>query len=164
MLSTMLYTSCGNHRRSVDLGPAISVVTGCLLDNARCPDSIYLSTQEINVLGYDLNPWYSCMQREEAIGSTDFYVDDNVVTSSPSTISNRPVHSYNHSNDWKPPYLSRKGVMYVSYSQVFNSQSQALVFLTTYSSGREIGVSACLFRSDGLSYVFDNCYCRMNPY
>lgn len=161
---TLFFASCANDRIYIDLGPAISSVSGCFENDSRCPDSIFVSTQNISLQDFDLTLWHHCLQQEKSIGDVDLYGNEKVLSHIPSVVYDKKLYSYDHKKDWIPPHQPSQDRLFVSYSEIFSSKKEAIVYVVSYLSGREISVSACVFNRHGSVFEFDDCYCRMNPF
>lgn len=165
-LIALLLTGCGTDRVSIDLGPAVSRVTHCSNLEASCPDSLILATDAVSVLDYDLSSWYNCLGREGVLSqpSSSMQVNSSISVSVPTSIPNRNLYRYKYKKGWKPPDVASRKRLFLSYSEVYSYDDKALLFLTTYASGKDIDVNVCVYQISGKTAHFDDCYCSINPF
>lgn len=165
-LIILLLTGCSSGPLSIDLGPALSRVTNCTNLGAGCPDSLFLAADAVSVLDYDLSSWYNCLEREGVLSqpSTAIQVNRTVSVSIPTSIPNRNLYSYKYDKGWKPLHVASRKRLFISYSEAYSYDNKAIVFLTTYASGRDIDVDVCVYEISGKTAHFDDCYFSINPF
>lgn len=151
-------------KTKVDIGDAINKLSGCDNNSINCPDTIYVSNKQIDIENYDMSRMYHCLKEKNALNLDEFKISDQVPKIRLEDIDNENTYYYELNSNWRPPRRRTRDKVYFTYSKPFISDSKAIIYVTKYLSGKDIGISACLFDLKNNEFVLDDCYCRWNPY